>query len=344
MKKYGTGSLYLRDQTWWFHMYVDGKSVSKSTKCKKESDAKRFRDQMIAKRTRNELGGRHEKVLVSELLDDVLNSDIADSTRKNWKLVIEANLRPFFGSTKASRVTTTLLEEYREKRVAQGRSHATANRELCILRTAYNNARKRTPPKVQQCPYFPMREETNIRTGFLLDEIYPKLRDALTEPEIKLLYVIAYHTGIRKNELLQVRWTEVDLEAGYISLNADTTKNGEARQIPVLPGDMMELLTDAKQFRDENFANCPWVFHRSGKKVTDFRTAWKIATKLAGVGDLLFHDLRRTAVRNMRRDGVSQAVRMKISGHKTDSMERRYNIIDHEDLEHAKLLMGKRKS
>src|SRR5580765_7156242 len=66
------------------------------------------------------------------------------------------------------------------------------------------------------------------------------------------------------------------------------------------------------------------------------------ACKTAGVPDLQFHDLRRTAVRNMRRAGVPQVMRMKISGHKTDSMERRYNITDAEDLAIARELMERR--
>jgi integrase len=60
-----------------------------------------------------------------------------------------------------------------------------------------------------------------------------------------------------------------------------------------------------------------------------------------GFPELKFHDLRRTAVRNMRRAGVPQVVRMRISGHRTDSMERRYNIVDIEDIQSAKTLMEK---
>jgi integrase len=62
----------------------------------------------------------------------------------------------------------------------------------------------------------------------------------------------------------------------------------------------------------------------------------------AGIPDLKFHDLRRTAVRNMRRAGVSQVVRMRITGHRTDSMERGYNIVDVEDTRTAKELMESR--
>ena len=63
----------------------------------------------------------------------------------------------------------------------------------------------------------------------------------------------------------------------------------------------------------------------------------EIACAEASVPELKFHDLRRTAARNMRRAGVPQVVRMRITGHSTDSMERRYNIVDVEDLKTAKL-------
>src|SRR5581483_3631209 len=71
----------------------------------------------------------------------------------------------------------------------------------------------------------------------------------------------------------------------------------------------------------------------------EFRRSWQKACEAAEVPTLKFHDLRRTAVRNMRRAGVSQVVRMRISGHRTDSMERRYNIVDVEDMKNAKALM-----
>jgi integrase len=139
-----------------------------------------------------------------------------------------------------------------------------------------------------------------------------------------------------------IEWPQVDFDAGIITLDKGETKNDDARSVPILKGDMRDLLAKDKRDRDARWPASPWVFNRSGERIRDFRGAWEEACKRAGVPELKFHDLRRTAVRNMRRAGVPQVVRMKISGHKTDSMERRYNIADLEDLNIARELMERR--
>ncbi len=343
-KSDGSGTIYQRGEIWWVKIRVDGRPVYESSKSTKMADAIRLRDKLIAKRHRGEItGGAPDRVLIGELLDDLLKSDIKPSTKYVWEKVIEKNVRPFFGTLKAQRLSTDQMDKYREKRKAEGRSDATANRELSILRTAFHNARKRTPPKVNQVPYFPMVQETTVRKGFLTDEQYAALLNELPA-ELKALFVTAYMTGMRKGELTPIQWPQVDFEAGLITLDKGATKNDDARSVPILAGDMHDLLAAAKRQRDADWPNSPWVFNRAGEIIKDFRWAWWEACKRAGVPDLNFHDLRRTAVRNMRRAGVPQVVRMKISGHKTDSMERRYNIVDAEDLSIAKELLERRMS
>ncbi|MBV9761911.1 MAG: site-specific integrase [Acidobacteriaceae bacterium] len=334
-KTNGAGSIYQRGNIWWVQVYIDGKPIIQSSKSDKKSEAVKLRNKLLSKKDRGELhGGAANTVLVNELLDDVLKSDIKESTRYIWRKVIEKNIRPFFGKLKAQRLTTDHLEAYREKRLAEGRSHSTANRELSIVRTAFHNGRERTPPKVAVVPYFPIIKETTVRKGFLTDAQYATLRDSLPQ-EIKALFVTAYVTGIRKGELLEIRWPQVDFEERIITLHREETKGDEARTVPIVAGDMYDLLKAAHSA----WPDAEYVFNRQGERIKDFRGAWETACIAAGVPDLQFHDLRRTAVRNMRRAGIPQVIRMKISGHKTDSMERRYNIVDAEDLTNARELL-----
>jgi integrase len=343
--KDGSGSIYQRGEVWWVKVYVNGRPLRESSKSTKYEDAKRLRDKLLGQKHRGEISGGHpDRVTVGELLDDFLQyakSNVRASTEYIYSKVTENSLRPFFGTLKAQKVTTDTLNEYRRSRISEGRSEATANRELALVRIAYRLGQRCTPAKVLMVPYFPMAKEENVRKGFLRDEQYSALLNALPA-DLKPLFVTAYETGIRLGELLPIRWDQVDFESGSIVLQTGETKNGEGRSLPIVPGDMADLLTAAKAERDATCPDSPWVFNRQGEPIKDFRRTWEKACESAGVPDLNFHDLRRTAVRNMRRAGVPQVVRMKISGHKTDSMERRYNIVDGDDISIAKGLMAAR--
>jgi integrase len=145
-------------------------------------------------------------------------------------------------------------------------------------------------------------------------------------------FLCAYHVGTRKGELRQTRWDQVDWDAGLIRLAGKQTKNGKPRTLPIY-GDMRRWL-------EEQRAKCPvdnpYVFFgRLGNPVGRKLPGWAEACRAAGLGGLLFHDLRRSAVRNMKRAGVHEKVAMMISGHRTRSMFERYDIIDEDDMEIA---------
>ncbi len=339
--KYGAGTIYKRGEIWYVSLWADGRQIQKSSGSTKRQDAVRLRDQLLGKKVRGEMGyAAAAKVTCGELLDDLIEYgkfNIKPSTAKLWQWVISANIRPYFGDLKVAKLTTEKLKNYRRKRLAESRSESTCNRELAILRTALNRGRKCTPPKVTSVPYFPMVAEVNARQGFVTDDQYARLRDALPD-YLKPLFVTGYFTGIRLGELLAIKWDQVDWEQGFITLQAEKTKTGYARAVPILDGEMRTWLQWSRDHADGS----PCVFHNDGVPFKSFRRPWTAACKAAGVPDLRFHDLRRTAVRNMRRAGVPQVVRMRITGHRTDAMERRYNIVDIEDIRSAKELMQRR--
>ena len=148
----------------------------------------------------------------------------------------------------------------------------------------------------------------------------------------------AYLTGWRKAETTSLTWADVDRDGGAIRLRPENSKNGRGRVV-VLEGDLAALIARRWDARLLEGSDGPrvvgLVFHRDGEPVGDFRKAWATACERAGVAGRLFHDLRRTAVRNMIRAGVSETVAMRISGHRTRSVFDRYNVTSEEDLRTA---------
>lgn len=224
-------------------------------------------------------------------------------------------------------------------------ANVTINREFSYLRAAfYYGMEEQTPPKVLQIPHFPTEPEDNARQGFLEDAGYERLRDSFSESGVQLLFIVAFNVGVRSKELRLIHWNQVNVDDGVIDVLK--TKNGKARVVPIFNGDMMEYLKAAKRQRDELYPNSPWVFNRMGEPIKYFRDAWEKACIAAGFSEerhgektatLLFHDLRRTAVRNMvRKHGLDRTIAKKISGHLTDSMFDRYNIIEVDDIKAAK--------
>jgi integrase len=147
-----------------------------------------------------------------------------------------------------------------------------------------------------------------------------------------------------QSEILPLERRHVDLEAGTLRLDPGMTKNRDGRIVyltPELKSALAGQLERVKALERQLGRIVPCIFphrgkgQRAGQVRRDFRKAWATACKEASVPGRYRHDFRRTAVRNMERRGVPRSVATKITGHKTESVYRRYAIVSDADLREA---------
>ncbi len=354
------GTIYRRKNIYWIKYYRNGKPYYESTHSDKKEVAKRLLKERESEILRGEFPEIYfEWTRFEELAEDFL-MDYRINNKKSLKRASECvkKLKEMFEGMKATDITTSRIREYVEKRMEDGVSNATINRELSALKRMFNLAVQCTPPKVKQIPYIPMLKESNTRKGFFEHEEYLAIREALP-PHLKPLATFAYYTGWRLGEIRNLTWDKVDLNNRVIRLDPGETKNEEARTVYLTD----ELWKELKALHANRRLGCPYVFNLNGRPIGNFLKSWKKACIKAGLYEVLkdengnpiiirdkngnektvkvptriFHDFRRTAVRNMIRSGIPERVAMKISGHKTRSIFDRYNIVSLQDLKEAAL-------
>ncbi len=324
---------------------LDGREYAKT--CRTEAEAEKW-----LTRTETELdhgvfmSPAAKRVTFEDLVQMVRDDYAANQRRSAERLECSAKrLAQTFAGQRALAITADRLTAYVGDRLAAGAAPATIRNELNALRRGFQLAKR--AGKVTAVPAFPTLDADRVRTGFFEDPDLAAVRRELPA-DLQPVLEFGWLTGWRKGEILALTWRQVDFPAGVVRLEPGTTKNAEGREFPfsVLPP-LRELLerqaerTRAAERRTGQII--PQVFHRAGKPIKDFFAAWASAcdraardTKGAIVRPALiyrlFHDLRRTAVRNLERAGVPRSVAMKLTGHKTENVYRRYAIVASQDL------------
>jgi integrase len=212
---------------------------------------------------------------------------------------------------------------------------ATTNRELAFLRSALVYAKKgRT---IRDVPFFPIDPENNVRKGFVRDDQYEALARATMEEGLWLrtAFEIAYRFGWRSGETFALRVRHLDFIEGVVWV--DDSKNSDGKHA-YMTGTLRRLLTACVAGKQPDDP----VLDRDGRPIVDYRDAWQRAVKAAGCEGLLFHDLCRTGMRNLRRMGIPESLAMRIAGRKTASIFRRYDIVDEGDLKDASKRLERR--
>lgn len=365
----GNGRIFRRPNSsmWWAAYYLRGKEFRESTGTADEIKARKFLQRKLKEVGADQIGARTfttpkaSRLTVHELLE-ALKADFeirGKASPQNLSVLKRADTD--FGIDRAVDLTADKIDRYIEQRLQDGDRPATINRTTQMLGQAYALAVKRET--LSRAPYIRhLSESGNARQGFFSESELAAVISHLPE-DLRDFVRFAAATGMRKGECCSLTWA--DIESDVLTLRGENAKNGDSRSVPLV-GELSEIIERrkaARQVKENGTARMiEHIFHRDGQPVAEFRKSWITACLAAGVGRMvcpkcqsegtakdcpkceirteysggkIFHDLRRTAVRNMTQAGVPQAVAMKVSGHKTSSMFQRYNIVATDDLRTA---------
>jgi len=309
-----------------------------------EEDAKRLLKMRLKQTGADSLGAKafigpqQERVLVCGLLD-ALETDLTLRQARSLPALKShvKRIRAAFGDRRAVDINAESVDRYVESRLLDGAANATINRETGLLAQAFRLGVERqrisAAPRIRK-----LSEKGNARQGFFeradFDGMVKHLPDYL-----KGFVKFGYYSGWRRGEIRSLQWADVDLSAKVIRLRPENCKTREGRVL-ALEGGLWTVIAeqrDGREYekRDKTIGISSYVFHHKGEPIGDIRKSWDAACKQAHVEGKIFHDLRRTAIRNMIRAGVPERVAMAISGHRTRAVFDRYNIVSEDDLRSA---------
>ena len=369
------GTIYRQKgrQNWMLKYYRDGCPIVESSETDDWDKARGILRTKEAAIERGEpVGPRVGRVTFDEAATDLLNDYRANarSSLDEAERRIRLHLEPAFTGRRLANITaadvrryiaerqksTIVVHKARDGQPEQRRpvSNGEINRELTTLKRIFTLAIH--AGLLFHKPHIPMLREKNVRTGFFEAAQFEAVRRRLPAP-VQPVVTFAYITGWRiASEVLPLEWRQIDFNekltpaqtvAGTVRLDPGTTKNDEGRVFP-FTGELRTLLLAQRAERDRlkhEGIVCRWVFWRmvaEGRRgplrprpILAFTVAWKHACQAAGCPGRIPHDLRRTAVRNLVRAGISERVAMRLTGHKTRAIFERYNIVSDGDLGEA---------
>lgn len=328
------GRTFQRGKTQWIAYYLDGKEFRESAESQDVKKAEKLLKKRLKEIGADQLGlskfttPQVKKLTIHDLLESLkadfeLRKILSDQNRSGIKAADDA-----FGRIKAVAFGSKQVKAYITKQLADSYANATINRVTGFVEQAFALAvtEDRWFTKVPHITR--LSEAENVRQGFCTKDEFLRVHANLPE-DLKDFALFAFSTGWRSGEIKCMDWSNVQDNDGFIRMRPDQCKNQHGHSVPVVDElvGIVERRREARTVKVNGTTTLShFVFHRGGAKVGDFRKAWAAARKAAGLPNLIFHDLRRSAVTALVNSGVPQLVAMTISGHKTDSMFKRYAI------------------
>ncbi|HUT53125.1 MAG TPA: site-specific integrase [bacterium] len=327
-------------KTWYIQYTLKGKQVQEAVKL--AFTASQARAELAKKKTeikqaqaRGLWGGGISDATVSKMCDAFLDYSAKHKRSCERDRGLVMRIKEALGDRRAVDVTPTDILNYVAKRKGdtwKGKptSPSTINKELTCLKSAFNHFIRDGKLMVNPVSKVRKQTENNERDRVLSPAEYDAYMKAAPD-WFAALAVLTCNTGARKGELLTLTWADVDLFGGVIKILGGHAKNKETRRVP--------LNQDAKKAllffqRGASAAIGPVFIRPDGKPITRFLADYyhRATCRKAGIEGFTWHDWRHCFVTAARRAGKQDRSIMKVVGHKTDSMLRRYDKVDWQDL------------
>ena len=307
---------YQRGQIWYVDYYYDGRRIRR--KVGSEKDAENALAAIKADILRGEYRFKKDrKIRFEDFAKEYL--DYAKINKRSWGRD-ESSLKrllPFFGNMLLSKIAVRHIEEYKRMRLEKVKT-GTINRELASLKHMFTIAEKlgkfdgKNP--VKQVKFF---QERQYVMKILDREEINRLIDAAAG-HLKPILIIAVSTGMRKGEIFNLRWSDIDFVDHYIHIKK--TKSNVMRKVP-MNGVVATTLKNIERKSEFIF---PSFWSKKHKHIMEVFRLFKAACKKAGIRDLRFHDLRHTAATLLVTGGIPLVTVSQILGHATIHMTMKY--------------------
>jgi len=322
--------IFLKGKNWYIDYYVKGRRKRKKIGPSKKLAMQVLKDVQLKIAKGEYLGVYEEKKIpfekYAEQYLDYSKANKARSTYQRHDRNNIAHLVSFFKNRYIFEITPQMIEKYKAMRLKKV-SPATVNRELACLKHMFTKAIEWGYVKENPAKKVKLLKEPPGRLRYLRPEEVEKLLNACAD-YIRPIVVTALNTGMRKGELLRLKWANVDLKNRKITVI--NSKNNESRVIPINQTLFKELSALSKEGKGED------VFSdRNGHPFGDIKKGFSAALKRAGIKDFRFHDLRHTFGSHLVMQGVDLKTVQQVMGHKDIKMTMRYSHLSPEYVQEA---------
>jgi integrase len=298
-------TLFKRGNVWWAYVWIDGVRHQKTT-----GTGNRRHAQTIGQAFEEELNlqRHHLPELKPEMtVDELAARFVGEGLANPHSLDRLKHLLPFFGDMELARIDKASVRRYRQQRHAASEiTVATTNRDISVLRRVFNFALEEGFVTANPLARTKMERERRTKKPVLSVREETLLYEAAPQ-HLRPIILAALDTGMRRGEILNQRWEDLDFDNRLLHVSHSKTPEGEMREIP-LTTRLFNLLLPLRQDRG-------LVFTFDGEPLKNIKTSWTASLRRAQLRNFRFHDLRHTANTRLMLAGVMQEVRRELIGH-----------------------------